>query len=104
MDLMDFDRNREENKKIYALIDLEGESADELASDMVKDAMLEAIFDSHAITTVLNLAQTLASPYKNLQTSSKQVFERHQKEQMNKRLERVFEKDMKMKEENTTKH
>lgn len=104
MDISDFDRNNERNKKIYDLIDLEGDSADELASDMVKDSMLEAILDSHAITTVLNLAQTLASPYKNLQTSSKQVFEKHQKEQMSKRLERVFEKDMKMKEENTTKH
>ena len=104
MDISDFDRNNEQNKKIYDLIDFEGEDADELASDIVKDKMLEVIFDSHAITTVLNLAQTLASPYKNIQTSSKQVFERHQKEQMNKRLERVFEKDLELKREHASKH
>lgn len=100
MDLMDFDLQREENKKIYSLIDFEKDDADELASDMVKDKMLDVMFDSHAITTVLNLAQALASPYKEL-TTSKQRFENHQREQMNKRLERVYQKDFELKREKT---
>ena len=100
MDMMDFDLQREENKKIYSLIDFEDEDADELTSDIVKDKMLDVMFDSHAITTVLNLAQALATPYKQL-TTSKAVYENHQREQMNKRLERVYQKDLEIKREKT---
>ena len=99
MDMIgDFSKNNSENAKIYKLIDFEEEACDELVTEVMEHKMLESMLDSHGITTLIGLAQAISTPYKNL-TTSKQKFDNHQKEQFNKKMERVYEKDLAIKME-----
>ncbi|WP_374553412.1 type IV secretory system conjugative DNA transfer family protein [Aquitalea pelogenes] len=84
LEVFEFNKNNELNKKIYNLMDVD--DADDVCVDVLKDKVVECIFDSHGITTMIGMAQAMATPYKNL-TTSKFKFESHKREQLARRFE-----------------
>lgn len=84
LEIFEFQKEKELNKHIYNLMDVE--DSEEVYSDVVKDKVIESIFDSHGAAIMLGMAQSLATPYKNL-TTSKFKYENHKREQLLKRFE-----------------